>query len=141
MNTTLPQGPEYDNYNMSMFVKIIDDTNGATIFNILTPINVKPDTVFTNSLLDDILNSNTSSQANKNLFSGDLRKTSNTISLLSQLLNSQSLNDKNSIDGSSTSTFVTTFGPELNISFSSTFENLRNITPQYSGFGTVTRLT
>ena len=100
VNTTLPQGPEYSNYTMTMYVKVIDDTNGASIFDIPTSITVIPDITFSNTLLNDILASNTKSEANKNLFSGDLRSASNVISSLSSLLNSQSFEDKNNAAGS-----------------------------------------
>jgi len=100
VKTTLSQGPEYSNYSMKMYVKIIDDTNGESIFNIPTPIRVIPDITYSNKLLNDILNANTTSEANKNLFSGDLRSASNVISSLSSLLNSQSFSDKNNLDGS-----------------------------------------
>jgi hypothetical protein len=97
VKTTLSQGPEYSNFSMKMYVKIIDDTNGESIFNIPTPIRVIPDITYSNKLLNDILSGNTTSEANKNLFSGDLRSASNVISSLSSLLNSQSFSDKNNL--------------------------------------------
>ena len=98
-STTLPQGPEYDSFNMSVYVEIVDDSGGVTTFTIPTPVTVQPvnDSVLSN-LLNQIVLSDTNSIANKDLFSGDLRKTSSLMSSLASMLNRKNYNDKKSIE-------------------------------------------
>jgi hypothetical protein len=97
IQTKLPQGPEYSGFNMAMYLRIIDDTNGVTTYQIGNQVTVHPDNNDTSTLLNDILNSNTGSTFTKDLFSGDLKKNAQTISTLSSLINSKSYSDKNSL--------------------------------------------
>ena len=97
LNTTLHQGPEYDNFTYTIYLKIIDDSGGVTICTIQAPVQVQPNTTHASMLLNEILNSDSNSQANKNLFGGDLRSALQTIASIAKILNSQSYSNKNSI--------------------------------------------
>ena len=87
---------------MEMFLRIIDDTLGVYICTIAGNVTVRPDNSGANTLLNDVLTSNTKSNWTKDLFSGDLKKNARTISTLSSLINSQSYADKNSLSSSGT---------------------------------------
>jgi hypothetical protein len=132
--TTLPQGPVYDDYKMQMYVKVIDDTGGVTIFNINETITVHPDNNKTNEILNSILYGDFNSTENRNLFSGDLRHVSSLIISLSAVLNSESFGNKSQLNESIP--FVTTSGPERNIDFALNFESLAkgSINPKYSKY-------
>ncbi len=93
LNTTLPQGPEYDSYNMHIFIRIIDDSNGVSEYLIPTPVNVVPLTLLT--LMNEINNDDPLSESNKKLYEGDLLEASQIISYLSIMLNSECYDDKN----------------------------------------------
>ena len=99
--TNLPQGPEYNNYTMLMYVKIIDDMGGVTIYNILDSITVKPNNSDTAAIFNDILISNPKSSSVKKLFSGDLKKSSQTILSLTSWINSKNYDDQNNLISSS----------------------------------------
>ena len=92
--TTLAHGPEYDNYRLTIVVKIIDDTAGVTTYTIPTFVTVQPDIAAEETLLNQILNSETTAQANKDLFSGDLRSNAKVMASLVTVLNSQSFLNK-----------------------------------------------
>jgi hypothetical protein len=85
---------------MTIYLRIIDDTNGVTTYRIGNQVTVNPDNNDTGTLLSDILNSNTNSNFTKDLFSGDLKKNAQIISTLSSLINSKSYSDKNSLSSS-----------------------------------------
>ena len=93
LNTTLPQGPEYDSYNMHIFVRIIDDSNGVSEYLISTPLNVLP--LASSTLIDEIINEDPLSDSNKKLYQGDLLEACKVIYYLSIMLNSQCYDDKN----------------------------------------------
>ena len=44
LNTTIPQGPEYDSFTVQIIVKIIDDSGGMTEYIIPTPVTISPNT-------------------------------------------------------------------------------------------------
>lgn len=99
VNTTLPQGPEYDSYNCSIFIKIIDDQGAALEYLIPYQVNVLPNPLST--LVYEIFTADTSSTANKILFGGDLLYASKEIAYASAILNSECYSDKNSLLNSS----------------------------------------
>jgi hypothetical protein len=93
LNTTLPQGPEYDSYNMHIFIRIIDDSEGVSEYLIPTAVKVVPLTLST--LMNEINNDDSLSESNKKLYEGDLLEASQIISYLSIMLNSECYDDKN----------------------------------------------
>jgi hypothetical protein len=135
LNRTLPQGPEYDNYKLEIIINVIDDTDGVYEYPMHGQIVVKPNDNLTNELINDVFNSK--SNLNKHLFSGNLQDSSEKISNLVSLVNSQSLSSKNSYSPQDGTSHVTTFGPHLNMNFDSlSFDNLESIKPKFVGFQT-----
>ena len=98
LNTTLPHGPEYDSYNMFIFIRIIDDLNSVSEYLISTPVNVIP---FTSSNLTiEIVNEDTLSNSYKKLHQGDILEACQVISHLSIMLNGDCYQDKNDVEKS-----------------------------------------
>lgn len=91
LNTTLPQGPEYDSNKLQIVVKIIDDFDGALEYLIQNSVNVTPQAKSN----DDILYSDTTSVTNKKLYAGSLIDSSQIIFFISTAMNSECLADKN----------------------------------------------
>ena len=104
VNTTLPQGPEYDSFNLSILVKIIDDSGAVLEYLIPNQVTVLPNQLST--LVSDILTDNTSSNANEILFGGDLLNTSKEIAYVSAIFNSECYSDRKSLLNSSKSICV-----------------------------------
>jgi hypothetical protein len=42
LNTMIPQGPEYDSYNLQIIIKIIDDSGAVLEYVIPTLVSVSP---------------------------------------------------------------------------------------------------
>lgn len=94
LQTTLPQGPEYDSYKMEILVKIIDDSEGVLDYYISTPVIVLPST--TNQVVYyDTFSSDSS--LNKKLYENDLLICSHEIFLISTTLNSECFTDRNNL--------------------------------------------
>lgn len=99
----LPSGPQEDSYKISLFVQIIDDSDGITEHLILTPVIVKQNDQLVNNLANNLLNSNTNDTNMKNnLINGDLLTTSSFITSFVSILDDQkalnnSLNGTNSV--------------------------------------------
>ncbi len=103
INTTIPQGPEYDSFNIQIIVKVIDDSGGMTEHIIPTPVTISPDTTMiqNSKILSEIINIYTFSNTNKRLYEGDLHTVSQLINSISAYINSECSNDKNSLKNSS----------------------------------------
>jgi hypothetical protein len=129
---------------MTIIVRLTDDTGGVTKFTIPTPVQVKANETLAALLMDQILYADTKSLVNTQLFSGDLRSTAQVMSSLTAMLNSQSYGDKQNLvsssGGSGGGSFVTTYGPDRNVSFSANFDTLKDVTPQYAGFTPVSKI-
>lgn len=89
LTVQLPLGPEYDSYRIYIFVHIIDDGNGRTIYNITKPVKVYPNKNLTTSIMQDILDLEPSSQFLQELNDKDLQKAAKNIIGLSNSLNIQ----------------------------------------------------
>ncbi len=88
IKTQLPQGPVNDFYKIFISVNIVDDFNGIAAFNLTAPVNVAADTNATNSLIDSIVSSESSSTFLKTLQSGDLKTVAKNVIALAVTLNS-----------------------------------------------------
>ena len=86
-------GPANDYYQMYISVNIVDDFNGITTFTIPSPVNVTADSDATNSLIDSIVSSDTSSTFLKSLQSGDLKTVAKNVVALASTLNSMADDD------------------------------------------------
>ncbi len=89
MTIQLPLGPEYDSYKIYIFVHVIDDGNGRSIFNITKPVRVYPNKNLTSSIIQDILDLEPSSEFLQELNDKDLQKAAKNIIGLSNSLNIQ----------------------------------------------------
>jgi hypothetical protein len=91
LDIQLPQGPTTDSYRQYIFVNIIDDSNGITVFTIETPVVVTPNDALVTQLLDSLSSSDMSSQFMLNLNSGNLNLITKNIIGLSSVLNAQQM--------------------------------------------------
>ena len=103
LNTTLPQGPEYDSFNMHILVKIIDNSGGMIEYLIPTLVNVSPNTTLIqfSKIFTEIQHYDTLSNTNKILSEGDLCVASQIIYSISADIKSECNKDKNSLRNSS----------------------------------------
>lgn len=79
----LPPGPDEDGFKLNIYVQIIDNFYGITIFNLTKPIISKPKPNTINSLLAG----DTGTIFMNNLLSGDLKKSSSSILAMCSMLN------------------------------------------------------
>jgi hypothetical protein len=92
----LPQGPACDSYKLSLFVNIIDNENGVTIFNLPIAVKVLSNSNVLNDLVKNVLIKNTSSDFVNTIFNGNLQSSSQAISNLISTLNTQYESNTNS---------------------------------------------
>ena len=98
----LPQGPDYDAFKLYLFVNIIDDTYGVTVYNITQPVTVMPNDNLANNLAASIASNDPNSPFLQDLNSGNLNLVAKNVIALSSVFNIQSLST------SSTSASITT---------------------------------
>ncbi len=89
LTVQLPLGPEYDSFNIYILVHVIDDTKGRTIYNITKPVRVYPNKNLTNTIMQNILDLEPSSQFLQELNDKDIQKAAKNIIGLSNSLNIQ----------------------------------------------------
>jgi hypothetical protein len=96
----LPSGPESDSYKISLYVNVMDDSDGVTQYNIPTNAVVKPNNDLVNSLASSFIDSNSDS-ANNNLIQtltkGSVQSTATFVNSFALMLDSQTntnLSDK-----------------------------------------------
>ena len=86
----LPQGPSADSFKIYLFVNVIDDTYGVTVYNITSPVTVTPNDALADSLAVSISSGDASSQALVALNSGNLNLVAKNVIALSTAFNIQS---------------------------------------------------
>jgi len=91
ISVQLPQGPEYDSYRIYLFVNIIDDSGGITVYKLVNPIYVYPNKEATDQVINEILDNNPRSLIVTNLNSGNLKTVTNFVSVLSTQINMQNM--------------------------------------------------
>jgi hypothetical protein len=99
LNTTIPQGPEYDSYNLQIIIKIIDDFGSKLEFVIPTLIKVLPNNFLSenSTIIDQIINYDSKSNFNIKLNEGILQDSLQIMLSISTVLNSECNKDKNSL--------------------------------------------
>ena len=85
----LPQGPITDSYRIYLFVNIIDDSDGATVYQISNPVIVEPNDALVGDLAISILTNDPNSQILTDLNSGDLNVVAKNVIALATVLNIQ----------------------------------------------------
>ena len=136
ISLNLPMGAEYDNFNLYLYVKVYDNENGITYYNLPTPVVVAQNKAYISTLLNQFLNNDPFMTFNQQLSEGLAQQTVQNILTLSSYFNSEALGYKNSIEQSSISGFyaMSTFGPQDSMPYSSNFNNLSSVNVSYPGF-------
>lgn len=125
----LPQGPDTDSYFIYLFVNIIDDTDGTTVYLLPTPVTVKPNNQLANSLAESISSNDASSPMVIELNSGNLNLVSKNVISLATVFNiqsSMSLNSNNTLNNSAVSANDTAAIAQINNQMASLREFLVN---------------
>jgi len=86
----LPPGLESNSYNLSLYVNIIDESDGNTQYNIADQVRVEPNNASINSLSQNILDG--SSWLISRLKNGSLQSVVSFINSFAFMLNSRSSN-------------------------------------------------
>jgi hypothetical protein len=100
----LPQGPDYDFYKLYLFVNIIDDTYGVTVYNITQPVTVMPNDNLANNLAASIASNDPNSPFLQDLNSGNLNLVAKNVIALSSVFNIQSLSTSTATTSTTTIT-------------------------------------
>ena len=104
----LPQGPDYDSYKLYLFVNIIDDTYGVTVYNITQPVTVMPNDNLANNLAASIASNDPNSPFLQDLNSGNLNLVAKNVIALTSVFNIQGLSTTSTASTTTTSTNATT---------------------------------
>ena len=104
----LPQGPDSDGNKIYIFVNVIDDTYGVTVFNITQPVIVNPNNNLATQLAASITTNDPNSPFLQNLNSGNVNLVAKNVIALTSVFNIQSL----SSSGTSASTNLTSASAE-----------------------------
>ena len=87
--TQLPQGPEFDSYNVSLFVQIIDDADAIAVYYIPIPVTVQPKNDYIALIEDEVISGNGQSEFYGYLVSDDLQVCARSIISFTSMLNFQ----------------------------------------------------
>jgi len=85
----LPQGQAENNYQLSIFVKIIDDSLGYVVFNIPKNVTVRPSSFTEDELIDQILSNDPRYLLVTRLSTGNMKTITNLLTMVSSYLNFQ----------------------------------------------------
>lgn len=140
--TLLPDGPGYDSNKIYVFVKIIDDSNGYTIYS-LNSVTVFINQTNSMELITEIITQNTESSINRKLYESNSVDSLNSLIALASTLNELSIIDKKSLINTKNNSnlFLTTFGPKTNVSFDLNFKDINNIMPNFLALKIVSDFT
>lgn len=100
----LPQGPDYDANKIYLYVNIIDNTFGTTVYNLSSPVVVDPDFGLANKLAASLSPNATfdpDSQFLQLMNSGNLNSVAKSVISLSSVFNIQNLKSSSSAINSS----------------------------------------
>ncbi len=98
LTTVLPKGDEIDNYQLYIFIQIIDDSSGISRFMINETVTVLPDENIKNNLVDQLVSQSVTSDFFNSLKSGSLKDTSTNVLALTSLLNVASNSSNNTVN-------------------------------------------
>ncbi len=90
----LPAGPVYDNYNVYVYVKIVDNDNGITIYNLANPVQVRQNDTIIQTLLEDLIMEDPMSSLNQVLSIGEVEKVVQNVATLTSFINNDCLEYK-----------------------------------------------
>jgi len=83
----LPAGPIYDNYNIYAYVKIIDNDNGVTIYNLPNPVQVRQNETIIQELLNQLITQDPMSSFNQLLSIGGVEEIAQNVAMLASFIN------------------------------------------------------
>jgi hypothetical protein len=89
LSIQLPQGPKSDSYRIYLFVNIIDDSLGTTVYNLTLPISVTSNKLLVQNLMGSISSNDMSNSIYADLNSGNLNLVTKNVVSLSTSLNIQ----------------------------------------------------
>lgn len=87
LSIQLPQGAIYDSFKLSLFVQIIDDSDGIIVYNIPGKIICELRDGFIAGVTEEILNNGGGSAFVKDLNSGNLQTVSKNIIAFTSIIN------------------------------------------------------
>ena len=87
----LPQGPDSDGNKIYLFVNVIDDTYGVSVYNIPQPIIVTPNNNLADQLAASITTNDPNSPFLQDLNSGNVNLVAKNVIALTSVFNIQSL--------------------------------------------------
>ena len=90
LSIQLPEGPSSDSYRVYLFVNIVDDTYGTTVYNIPLPMTVFPNNNLADSLAQSISSNDPTCPLLVDLNSGNLNLVSKNVIALTSVFNVQS---------------------------------------------------
>ena len=88
----MPQGPDSDLNRVYIFVNVIDDQTGTTVYDIPIPVTVFPDNQLATNLANSISTNDPTCPALVALNSGNLNLVAKNVIGLTSVFNIQSLN-------------------------------------------------
>jgi hypothetical protein len=119
LTTQLPQGAAYDSNRLYIYVQIIDNENGVTIFNFTNPMFIDPpnSSVYAQNL-NDLLSQNQYSSKVINLNTANTIQTIQTLTNAADMLNAQSFADQKAVFGGTDDSYLVPIsnGPEATYS-------------------------
>ena len=100
LTTQLPEGASYDSNKIYLYVQIVDNEGGITVFNFTAPLVVNgPSNANYVQALSDLTTKNLYSKPIIDLYSGNTVKTMQDLTVMSNMLNQQSFADKTACFG------------------------------------------
>jgi hypothetical protein len=99
----LPQGPDTNSFSIYLFVNVIDDTYGTTVYFLTTSVTVKPNDALASSLANSIASNGANSPLVLELNSGNLNLVSKNVIALATVFNMQSSSNTAGSNASSSS--------------------------------------
>jgi hypothetical protein len=130
LRVQLPQGPDYDLNRIYIFVNVIDDQSGTTVFDIPMPVTVLPDNQLATNLANSISTNDPACPALVALTSGNLNLVTKNVIGLTSVFNIQSNGAMAS--SSNTNTNVTSQINTVNNQFAELREFMVNIVSNLS---------
>ena len=98
----LPQGPDSDGNKIYLFVNIIDDTYGVSVYNLPQPVIVTPNNNLADQLASTITSNDPNSPFLQDLNSGNVNLVAKNVIALTSVFNIQSLSSSSAASSNST---------------------------------------
>ena len=122
---------------MNLSVNVIDNASGVTVFQLPEVIVNYSDKSVLNT--DDLLNISQNSEIYTHLANGDIIKSTQLLDSFGSMLNDLSFKNKRMYKSSANInlTFLSNFGPEENLNYNTSFDDLPKMKQLYVGYDSV----